>query len=814
MSQYLVVVESPAKAKTIKKYLGKEYTVKASVGHVKDLPKSKLGVDVEHDFAPEYQVIRGKGKVLQEIKKAAKSASKVFLAPDPDREGEAIAWHIAQELKGKKGAAGPEVVRVLFNEITKRAVQEAVQHPLQLDESKYNSQQARRILDRLVGYQISPLLWRKVRRGLSAGRVQSVAVRLVVEREREIGAFVAEEYWTIDALLAGAHPPAFTARLAKIDGKKAKVAGEAEARQIVAELEKADYKVTKVERKERRRKAPAPFITSRLQQEASNRLRFTAKKTMTLAQRLYEGVELGEEGSVGLITYMRTDSTRLSDEAVTGVREYIGTTFGAESVPEKPNFYKSGKQAQDAHEAIRPTSVEYPPEKVKKFLDRDMFRLYELIWKRFVACQMTPAVYDQTKVETTAGRYVLAATGSILKKAGWLAAYGERTEEDEERADKGQEDENGTGRQLPDLNEGETLKLEKLDPVQHFTQPPPRFNEASLVKELEEKGIGRPSTYASILSVIQDKEYVKKDEGRFHPTDLGVLVTDLLVESFPQVLDVTFTAEMENQLDGVEQGKVDYLEVLKRFYGPFADDPEEGRGAHARRQARGDPHRPHLREVRVGDGHQVGAQRALPRLLRLPRLQEHRRLPREGGRDHRGGGRGGDRREVPHLWQAHGGEARALRAVPRLLGLPRVQDQQAHQRRGRLPRVRQGLLHRAAQPPGQDLLRLQQLPRVQERPLGPAGGQALPPLREPVPAAEVHPEDRALPGVPQQGVRLQGPDRRGREGRRRRGLIPAAAGEGGGPGASPATSPRARRPGRGRAGPRGAGRSAARRRAR
>jgi DNA topoisomerase I len=575
LAQYLVVVESPAKAKTIGKYLGREYVVKASVGHVKDLPKSKLGVDLEEGFVPAYEVIRGKGKVLQEIKKAARGAERVFLAPDPDREGEAIAWHIAQEIDGAKGngkkSGESKVVRVLFNEITKRAIQEAMQNPAVLDENKYNSQQARRILDRLVGYQISPLLWRKVRRGLSAGRVQSVAVRLVVEREREIDAFRPEEYWTVDAHVRADSPPPFVLRLVKIDGKKAKVSNEAEAKAIEKVLKAASLKVSNVERKERKRNAPPPFITSRLQQEAANRLRFTAKKTMTLAQRLYEGVELGSEGAVGLITYMRTDSPRLSDDAIGMARGFIEKRYGKEGLPEKPNFFRTGKKAQDAHEAIRPTSTDYPPEKVKRYLERDAFRLYELIWKRFIACQMAPALYDQTRIEVGADRYLLQATGSILKKPGWLAAYGERTEEDEERADKGQEDESGTGTTLPDVKEGDALNLEKIETVQHFTQPPPRFNEASLVKELEDKGIGRPSTYASILSTIQDKEYVKKEENRFHPTELGFLVTDLLVESFPKVMDVAFTARLENDLDEVEEGKADWQRILGQFYEGFQE---------------------------------------------------------------------------------------------------------------------------------------------------------------------------------------------------------------------------------------------------
>jgi DNA topoisomerase-1 len=571
MANYLVVVESPAKAKTIKKYLGSSYTVKASVGHVKDLPKSKMGVDIENDFAPVYEVIRGKGQVLKEIKQAAKKASKVFLATDPDREGEAIAFHIAQEIGGVESE---KVSRVLFNEITKRAIQEAIKHPLKLNEKKFDSQQARRVLDRLVGYQISPLLWAKIRRGLSAGRVQSVAVRLVVEREEEIQAFVPQEYWTLDASLAARLPPEFVAKLVRVGGKKAELHDEQTTRSIVADLEKASYVVEKVDQRERRRNAPAPYITSKLQQDAANRLHFTAKKTMTLAQRLYEGVELGEEGAVGLITYMRTDSTRLSQDAIAEVRAYVEQAFGKEYLPSEPNVFKTKSSAQDAHEAIRPTSLAFPPEKVKEFLERDVLRLYKLIWDRFVACQMVPGVYDQTTADVAAGSCTFRATGSRLKFAGYLAVYGEKAEEDEEKPktqDGAAEDEGGQNKEIPPLSQGEVLHLKKLLPEQHFTQAPPRFTEASLVKELEEKGIGRPSTYASILSTIQDKEYVKKEETRFKPTELGVLVTQELVRAFPHELDVAFTAALEEKLDQIEEGRFAWVKVLQDFYGPFRE---------------------------------------------------------------------------------------------------------------------------------------------------------------------------------------------------------------------------------------------------
>ncbi|WPB81100.1 type I DNA topoisomerase [Archangium violaceum] len=579
---YLVVVESPAKAKTIKKYLGSGYTVKASVGHILDLPKSKMGVDIEHDFEPQYEVIKGKEKVLNELKKAAQGVDKVFLATDPDREGEAIAWHIHKQL-GHDNA-----YRVMFNEITKPAIQEAIAHPRQLSQENYDSQQTRRILDRLVGYQISPLLWKKVRRGLSAGRVQSVAVRLICEREDAIKAFVPQEYWTLDALVQGpSGPPTFKAKLSRVDGKKVELKDKATTDALVADVQNASFVVSKVDKRERRRNAPAPFITSKLQQEAANRLHFTAKKTMALAQRLYEGVLLGEEGQTALITYMRTDSTRLSDQAVAGVRDFIGATWGKDYLPEAPVVYRTKKGAQDAHEAIRPTSLEYPPSKVKAQFDAmnddmaaDMFRLYELIWNRFVACQMMPAVYDQTSADITAGRATFRASGSTLKFPGYLAVYGASLTPEEEAAQEkaraaGEEsDEDGVG-ELPVLDEGITLNLQKLLNEQHFTQPPPRFSEATLVKELEEQGIGRPSTYAAILSTIQDKKYVEKLEGRFRPTDLGVICNELLVKHFPHELDVAFTASMEEKLDQISEGGANWKAVLQDFYAPFKETLEK-----------------------------------------------------------------------------------------------------------------------------------------------------------------------------------------------------------------------------------------------
>jgi DNA topoisomerase-1 len=571
----LVIVESPAKAKTIKKYLGSGYVVKASVGHVKDLPKKNMGIDIENDFQPRYEVIDGKKKVLAEIMAAAKKADKVLLAPDPDREGEAIAWHIADEIRPANG----NIQRVLFNEITKKAVNDAIARPLELDVKKYESQQARRILDRLVGYEISPVLWTKVKRGLSAGRVQSVAVRLVAEREAEIKAFVPVEYWTIDATLEGSVPPAFVAKVVRLDGEKPELAHEGQARAIEALVKEADLKVAAIERKERRKNAPAPFITSKLQQEASSKLRFSPKRTMGLAQRLYEGMELGEEGPVGLITYMRTDSTRLSDDSITDVRGYITQRYGANFLPAEPNVFKTKKSAQDAHEAIRPTSVKYDPETVRNLLKNggggrdpreteDLLKLYTLIWNRFVACQMNPAIFDQTSIEIEAGRVGLRASGQVMKFAGFLEVYAETVE------DTANEDATSN---LPDIKEGEILKLLEVKPEQHFTQPPPRYSEATLVKDLEEKGIGRPSTYATILSTVQDRGYVEKKEGRLYPTELGTVVNSLLVKSFPEIVSTDFTAQMEERLDQVEEGTGDWVRLLHDFYQPFKVDLEKAK---------------------------------------------------------------------------------------------------------------------------------------------------------------------------------------------------------------------------------------------
>lgn len=561
LKKSLVVVESPAKAKTIGKYLGSHYMVKASVGHIKDLPKKILGVDVEKDFKPVYEPIVAKKKVIEDIQKAAAKCETIFLALDPDREGEAIAFHVAEEVKKKQKKA--KIQRILFNEITKKSIQEAITKPLELNENLYQAQQARRVLDRLVGYQVSPILWDKVRRGLSAGRVQTVAVRLIVERERLIKAFVSQEYWTIATELLGSKAPAFQARLITISGKKAEISNQAEADKIVQALKAGRFTLLKIIKKEKRRNPLPPFITSKLQQDAIRKLGFTAKKAMAVAQMLYEGVEIGDEGSVGLITYMRTDSTRIAAEALDDCRKFITKEYGAKLLPSQPNEYKSKKGAQDAHEAIRPTHVEYKPDEIKEYLTPDQFKLYSLIWKRFVASQMIPAVLDQTSFEIESGIYGLRANGSIVKEPGYRTVYMEE-EEDIKDAD---EDASMT---LPLLQDGETLKLQGVTPDQHFTEPPPRFTEASLVKELEEQGIGRPSTYAAILSNIQEKLYVQKLTGRFSPTELGFIVNDLLVENFPEVFSVAFTAQMEGELDSVEEGTLTYEKALSDFYKPFA----------------------------------------------------------------------------------------------------------------------------------------------------------------------------------------------------------------------------------------------------
>jgi DNA topoisomerase I len=564
----LVIVESPAKANTIRKYLGSGYVVKASVGHIMDLPKSKLGIDVEQQFRPTYQLIPGKEKVVRELRTAARSAGKIFLAADPDREGEAICQHLREVLNGK---GGDRIQRVLFNEITPNAIRTAIENPQEINSNIVEAQQARRLLDRLVGYQVSPLLWDKVRRGISAGRVQTVALRLIVEREREIKEFKSVEYWSIGAQLEGQTPPAFEARLARFRDKNIEIGTESEANHVVQAVENADFTVQSVVRKEKKRRPVPPFTTSKLQQDAARRLRFSVKKTMMLAQRLYEGKEIGDSGGVGLITYMRTDSTRVSDDALTMVRDYVSTSYGGDYLPEKPAVYKSKKDAQDAHEAIRPTFVEHTPDKIRAFLSEDEFKLYWLIWTRFVASQMNPAVYDQTTVEIGAKDYVFRANGRVQKFDGFLKVYEEATDED---AKKSPDEETVP---LPPLAEGETLKLLGLDPVQHFTEPPPRYTEAGLVKALEERGIGRPSTYATILTTIQDREYAEKKQNKFRPTELGTIVTDLLVKHFADIFDVAYTARMEEELDEVEDGKMTWVEALDEFYRKFEKDLADAR---------------------------------------------------------------------------------------------------------------------------------------------------------------------------------------------------------------------------------------------
>lgn len=582
MAKSLVIVESPAKAKTINKYLGRGYIVKASMGHVKDLPKSKLGVDLERDFEPDFTTIRGKSKVIKELKDAAKGVDNIYLAPDPDREGEAIASHLAELL----ATENQEVFRVTFNEITKSAIQEAFKNPGQVDRNKVDAQQARRILDRLVGYLVSPFLWKVVTYGTSAGRVQTVALRMIAEREEEIGAFKAEEYWTIEADLTGKTKTPFTASLREVDGKKAEIEKGDVANAVKARLEKAAYKVVEVEKKQRRRKAMAPFITSTLQQDASRRLGFSAKKTMMVAQQLYEGIEIQGEGLVGLITYMRTDSVRVSNEATAAARDYVIAKFGAPSVPETPNIYKSKGRAQEAHEAVRPTQLELDPERVKDSLTRDQARLYELIWGRFLASQMSAAIMDQTAVDIEAtdadgkGKCILRANGSIVVFEGHLAVYGGDKKsangdaKDVNVAEAKNPDPNAESdedRTLPPLESGEVLQLtgRRVVADQHFTQPPARYSEASLVKALEEEGIGRPSTYASIISTLDARKYVERVAGRFQPTELGKTVLQVLLRGLPAIFERKFTAQMEEELDRVESGEDAWKTVVGDFYRPF-----------------------------------------------------------------------------------------------------------------------------------------------------------------------------------------------------------------------------------------------------
>jgi DNA topoisomerase-1 len=567
MAKNLVIVESPAKAKTINKFIGKDYLVKASVGHVRDLPKSELGVD-ESTFEPTYEVLEGKEKVVSELKAAAKKADTIFIASDPDREGEAIGWHVMKLL----GGDSKKVRRILFHEITKNAVRKAIEHPTAIDMNKVNAQQARRVLDRLVGYKISPLLWDKVRRGLSAGRVQSVALKMIVDREDEIKAFVPEEYWSFAAKLSAKTPPPFVAKLSKVEGKKADVGNEADARKIEAALKSGSFTVADVARKEKRQSAAPPFITSTLQRAAYNRFKYPVKRTMQIAQKLYEGKELGDAGMVGLITYMRTDSVRISDDAIAEVRRYIGTKYGEGILPEKPNVYrvKKAAQAQEAHEAIRPTTLDFEPERIKDFLSREEYNLYKMIWDRFVASQMKPALFDVTDVDIANGPYTLRASGEVLKFPGFLAVFQDATAEDD---DEEKHDEKA----LPPMNAGDVLHFINLDTKQNFTQPPPRYTEATLVKALEENGIGRPSTYGQILTTIQTRDYTYKHDGKFFPTQLGILISKLLKQSFGDIIDETYTARLEEELDEIEDGKLEWTDAMREFAGKFNHDLERAK---------------------------------------------------------------------------------------------------------------------------------------------------------------------------------------------------------------------------------------------
>ncbi|HYN19744.1 MAG TPA: type I DNA topoisomerase [Thermoanaerobaculia bacterium] len=568
MAKNLVIVESPAKTRTLKKFLGRDYAVEASLGHIRDLVKGKKDIGIGPDYEPQYHVLPAKKDVVQKLRAAAKKADMIYLAPDPDREGEAIAWHIAEVLD-----KDPESIRrVTFNEITRRAVLQALANPGAIDLMKVDAQQARRILDRMMGFRLSPLLWEKVKQGLSAGRVQSVALKMVCDRQDEIEAFVTQEYWILGADLQADSPPPFNARLHRISGKKAEVDNGEDAGKIVRALEKGTFKVAKVDRKESRQRPSPPFITSRLQQEAARRFGFAVKRTMGLAQGLYEGREIGDRGAVGLITYMRTDSTRVADEAIEAVRELVASTYGAESVPEKANVYPSKKGAQDAHEAIRPTTFDLPPDAVTDFLSADELKLYKLIWDRFVASQMKPAVFDVTQVDVENGPYMLRATGRVMKFPGFLAVY--REIPDEDAKSNGGDDEGSAAATLPPLREGQTLELLKLSSEQKFTQPPPQYSEATLVKALEENGIGRPSTYATILSTLSDREYAEKAEGRFRPSILGRLVNRLLQQGFNDILNEGYTAALEVQLDEIEDGKIAWKQAVREFDEKFLRDLE------------------------------------------------------------------------------------------------------------------------------------------------------------------------------------------------------------------------------------------------
>ncbi len=558
MANYLVIVESPAKAKTIGKFLGKGYKIEASMGHVRDLPKSQIGVDTDKDFEPKYITIRGKGDLINKLKKEAKSADKVYLATDPDREGEAISWHLANLLNINEG----NKCRITFNEITKNAVKNAIKSPRQIDMDLVDAQQARRVLDRIVGYKISPLLWKKVRKGLSAGRVQSVATRLICDREDEIEKFIPEEYWSINAkLLKLSSKENFDAKFYGTASEKVELKNEEQVNGILKAIEKSKYIVQKVKKGEKRKSPAPPFITSTLQQEAARKLGFTTKKTMMLAQQLYEGFEVKGYGAIGLVTYIRTDSTRISSEAQQETREYVRQRYGEKYVPEEVRVFKNKSASQDAHEAIRPTYISMEPDSVKESMTNDQFKLYRLIWSRFVASQMSAAVYDTITADIEANKYIFKATGSKIKFQGFIAVYVEGKDDEQEDGDS----------YIPELVEGEEVGLKKLEPKQHFTQPPPRYTEATLVKALEEKGIGRPSTYSPTITTILARGYVDKDKKLLIPTELGRIVTDIMKNHFKDIVDVQFTAQLEKTLDDVEEGEKRWVEVMQDFYGQFVD---------------------------------------------------------------------------------------------------------------------------------------------------------------------------------------------------------------------------------------------------
>ena len=570
MEKSLIIVESPAKAKTINKYLGKEYIVEASVGHIKNLPKSKLSVDIDNDFSVVYETIAGKEDIVARIKEKAAKAKAVFIATDPDREGEAIAAHIADEVKD----VNKHIRRVLFHEITETGVKDGMAHPKKIDAHMVMSQQARRAMDRIVGYKVTPFVWKTMYYGLSAGRVQSVALRLICEREASILKFVPKEYWSLTAEFTTQHDDKFLAKLVKVAGDDPQIPDETTENGYIADVRKQQYEITNVSRKPVKRNAPAPFITSTLQQEAAKRLRMSSKRTMMLAQKLYEGQGIGEEGLTGLITYMRTDSTRLSEEAVAQIREYIYNNYGKEYLPKEPRLFKKGKASQDAHEAIRPTSVKLTPKVVKKYLDKDMFALYELIWNRFIACQMEPAEFEQITVEVTGGDYLFRASDQLPTFRGFLQVYDDIVEE----IGGEQEDADPTSKLPANLAKGQAAQLTELLPLQHFTKPPGRYSEASLVKELESLGIGRPSTYAMIVTTVVDRKYVEQKERKLYASELGMQVNKLLVSHFPEIFNVKFTAKMEEELDTIASGKQEYLSVMKDFYGPFHHAVEKASG--------------------------------------------------------------------------------------------------------------------------------------------------------------------------------------------------------------------------------------------